>query len=517
MSAPGAQRASSNGDRRCPECGRTLAVNNTARLCGVCHRDRQDHMRTPPANLKREFFETDELLAAYASQEIGNVFKAYRSHPRHLELFGRPLPQGLLGKWLGLNQGQVSKLENGGKLERDLDTLRLFASILHIPRDLLWFDFPDDYRGGRSSRAEEVQPVVISPHRPDWIEPSYEFAIEEHRVSSGVEFVRLAARETVNYGLRHPVAELHFSTLEQIEEEVRRLSVDFIYGDPLDTFNRSRQLRNDIFILLEERHLPQQERLLYGFAARTLGYLAGASSDFYGLYDAAADHLRVARRFADVSEFAELRAWVLSLQSANTFWMQEWAKAATLAERALALAVTRSGFMRATSMRARALARLGDKEGLRLAIEESESSSVDGRAEEERGMILFSEANHMRCIGTAYLWVGEHLRAREQLTHALSRYLSDTPENFAVIATIRADIAAAHLQQKDVTGADEAIAPLLELDPRRRVEGALRRMRDIKGYLGTPEFAGLPSATELSAKISSFLENHAPMPDLAEE
>ena len=208
---------------------------------------------------------------------------------------------------------------------------------------------------------------------------------------------------------------------------------------------------------------------------------------------------------------------MLSLQSANSFWMQEWVKAATLAERALAVAVTRPGFMRATSMRARALARLGDKEGLRLAIEESESSSIEGHADEERGMILFSEANHLRCIGTAYLWAGEHLRAREQLKNALAQYLADTPDNFAVIATIRADIAAAYLLQKDVGGAADAVAPLLELKPERRVEGALRRMRELKKNLDTSEFAHSASAIDLSVRISSFLENRSPMPDLTEK
>jgi hypothetical protein len=67
----------------------------------------------PPTHLRDGFFETDEFRAAFESQHIGKVFRAYRNHPRHLQLFGKALNQELLGRWLGLTQAQVSKLENG--------------------------------------------------------------------------------------------------------------------------------------------------------------------------------------------------------------------------------------------------------------------------------------------------------------------------------------------------------------------------------------------------------------------
>jgi len=478
-----------------------LAADNTAQLCSRCYRDQRDQLRTPPAQLSDAFFETAEFRAAFDSQHIGKVLRAYRNHPRHLQLYGKALNQELLGRWLGLTQAQVSKLENG-KPEQNLEVLRSYATILHLPRHMLWFLFPGD-NGFERSEENPVRPVQ------EWRAPSFELSPARNGGDFAVRLVMLAASESTNFGLRHQVSEVHASTMEQIEEEVRRLSVDFISDDPFNTFIRSRQLRNDIFTLLEQRVFPKQEQQLYGFAARTCGYLAGASSDFYGRYDAAADHIRAARRFADVAGFAELRAWVLGLQSGVLFWHGDFARAASLAERSLELAVTRSGVMRATSMRARALARLGNIDELHSVIYASESSSFDNRSDEENGMILFSETNHLRCIGTANLWAGESQKAQEQLTHALRSYLAEVPANFATIATIRADIATSFLNQRDVEGAAEALTPLLEVEPGLRLEGAMRRMRSLRATLEAPAYSSSSAARGLQDQIDSFLSTSA--------
>lgn len=521
MNPASGRGASTARGRRCAQCDKPLAADNTTPMCGRCLRDFVV-LDKPPAGLTLEFFSTEEMSAAFSSEDIGEVFKAYRRHERFMRLLGRPLSQGEFGRWLGLSQTAISRIETV-KPEQTLRALREYAEALHIPKHLLWFYPPGEKRTeatreylGESQLARNGAQIPAKDFervQSEWLESSYEFAVQGYRESTDVEFVRLAAQESANYGLRHPVAELHFETLEQIAEEVRKLSSDFISKDPLETFNRSRRLRNDIFILLERKHLPWQEQLLYAFGARTLGYLAGASSDFYGLYDSAADHLRLARQFADASGSSEVHSWVLSLQSANTFWMNEWAKAATFSERALNLAVTKSGFLRATSMRARALARLGDIEGLDLLVRHSEDNPIDGKTDDEQGMILFSESNHLRCVGTAYLWVGEYSRASEQLKQALARYLSDSPENFAVIATIRADIATSYIHQGDIQSAMSAVAPLLELSPSYRLEGAVRRLRALKAPLADPSLGKSPQAGELLSSISTFVDGAAPKPE----
>jgi DNA-binding XRE family transcriptional regulator len=516
MSASGRQGSGVHGDDlRCAACGTTLAADNTARLCGRCHRDQHGQLRTPPTHLKNEFFETGDFRTAFESQHIGKVFKAYRNHPRHLRLFGKALNQELLGRWLGLTQAQVSKLENG-RPEHNIETLRNYARILHLPRHMLWFDYPGESRFGKLSpnggQGGGVELFADLQRRKGPVSHSRSESVE-------AAVIALTASESTEFGLRHEVFEIHASNMEQVEEEVRRLSVDFVAGDPLDTFMRSRQLRSEIFTLLEKRVFPRQERMLYSFAARTCGYLAAASSDFYGQYEAGSDQCRVARRFSDVADFPELRAWALSLRSGVAFWQGNWAQAATLAERASELAITRSGVLRATSMHARALARLGNVERLQSVVDASAASPVDGQSEDENGMILFSDINHLRCLGTANLWAGRSLEARGQLTRALQSYLSDTPENFAVIATIRADLAQAFLSERDAEGASEVLSPLLEMEPSRRLEGVFRRMRRLSSLLQSEKYANSLAASHLASHIEEFLTNSqcATIDPMAEE
>jgi len=82
MNSPNSQQPVPNGaaGRRCQGCGAGLATDNTARLCGRCHREQRDQLRTPLAHLRNEFFEAPEFRAAFVSQDIGKVFKAYRNH-----------------------------------------------------------------------------------------------------------------------------------------------------------------------------------------------------------------------------------------------------------------------------------------------------------------------------------------------------------------------------------------------------------------------------------------------------
>lgn len=132
--------------RCCPSCGTVLAADNTARLCGKCHREQRDQMDVPPV-LESEFFDTDKFRAAFNSQHIGKVVKAYRNHPRHLQMFGKALNQETIGRWLGLTQTQVSRVENG-KPEQNLQTLRSYAETLHLPQRMLWFDLSEQSRRG---------------------------------------------------------------------------------------------------------------------------------------------------------------------------------------------------------------------------------------------------------------------------------------------------------------------------------------------------------------------------------
>lgn len=219
MTAPGLRRqfpSDALGDRRCQGCETLLATDNTARLCGRCHREQRDQLRTPPVQLRNEFFETDEFRAAFESQHIGKVFKVYRNHPAHLQLFGKALNQELLGRWLGLTQAQVSKLESG-KPEQNLEALRNYAKILHLPQHLLWFDFPGQSR--LKLRSPDAAETAVGPS--GLIIPQSQDAILF--ASTGMDTLELLRRVRASA--------IDSSTIDALTITVEQLCCDYPHAD----------------------------------------------------------------------------------------------------------------------------------------------------------------------------------------------------------------------------------------------------------------------------------------------
>lgn len=123
-------------------CGARLARDNPASRCATCHRNTLDLTARPP-DVPDEFWQTPQLHDAFAAQHIGQVSRAYRKHPKHVEKYGKDgIPQEIVAGWLGLTQAQVSRIENGSPTKH-LDNLAHWARALRIPEHLLWFKMLD--------------------------------------------------------------------------------------------------------------------------------------------------------------------------------------------------------------------------------------------------------------------------------------------------------------------------------------------------------------------------------------
>jgi transcriptional regulator with XRE-family HTH domain len=77
---------------------------------------------------------------ALRSKNIGDVIRNWRHHPAHGP---QPVSQAELAGWLGITQGQLSRIENGRNRVRDLDKLNHYARVLDVPSELLWFEIDD--------------------------------------------------------------------------------------------------------------------------------------------------------------------------------------------------------------------------------------------------------------------------------------------------------------------------------------------------------------------------------------
>lgn len=134
------------GARVCQGCGTRLAADNQSTRCGPCGRAMVTELG-PPA-VEDAFWRNEPIAAALAERDFGRVLRAYR-HGHDVEI-----TQSDLGQWLGLTQGQVSRIERGLTRAHDLDKLIRWATVLRIPQQHLWFTLSpqtsDAYQVGRN-------------------------------------------------------------------------------------------------------------------------------------------------------------------------------------------------------------------------------------------------------------------------------------------------------------------------------------------------------------------------------
>ncbi|MGH3547136.1 MAG: XRE family transcriptional regulator [Pseudonocardiaceae bacterium] len=100
-------------------------------MCSPCSRH---EVQASSAPIKQDgFWDRAALRDALESRHFGQVLNAYRYEHRPV------LTQAKVGRWLGLTQGQVSRLERTAQSIHDLNKLDQWARALHIPERYLWF------------------------------------------------------------------------------------------------------------------------------------------------------------------------------------------------------------------------------------------------------------------------------------------------------------------------------------------------------------------------------------------
>ncbi len=126
-------------ERRCQGCGTPLARDNGSRLCSPC--SRHDVQASSAPTKQDGFWRRAALRDALESRHFGEVLNAYRHEHRPV------LTQAKVGRWLGLTQGQVSRLERTPQPTHDLNKLDQWACALHIPERYLWFQLSQQPTG----------------------------------------------------------------------------------------------------------------------------------------------------------------------------------------------------------------------------------------------------------------------------------------------------------------------------------------------------------------------------------
>jgi tetratricopeptide (TPR) repeat protein len=329
-----------NASRRCPKCRAPLALDNTATLCGRCRRETRDDVLSPPRHLNDGFFETEDFRAAFASQDIGKVIKVYRNHPAHIKLYGRAISQETMGRWLEVNQAQVSRLESPDPPDLGIETLRKYASKLDLPHHLLWFTFPGESLQTKSDHAHIDASNRIRQGLSDVLAT---IQASELNVDDWDYLVDRIGRDT-----RHRSPTVLASELLSNLEDIRRFYSRATSGHAL-------------------RRLSRIAAQMSGLTSQTLLKI----DDHAGSLDWA----RTARLFAAETKDSELRAWVQAQEAYYYFYADDLQTAIESAQYAQQVSSNNHGVgsALAAALEARAYAAQGKRHETLQAIGRAET------------------------------------------------------------------------------------------------------------------------------------------------
>ncbi|WP_374538002.1 hypothetical protein [Micromonospora aurantiaca (nom. illeg.)] len=323
--------------------------------------------------------------------------------------------------------------------------------------------------------------------------------------------VAMATRRAAQFATFAEIDNVGPEAIAQLRDDVVHLANAYIH-DPLASIMGDLIAEQEaVFRLLEGRQKPALSRDLYLLAGVVSGLIAKASQDL-GRFHEAMTHARTLYVCADNADHQGLRAWARGLQSLIAYWAGRPQEAVRYAQSGAEYAATVTGsvasWLPALEARAWALMNAPD-----------EASHALGRAADHRaghrpddldaigGLLAFPQAKQNYYAAGTYVYLdGEHERAQAEALTALELFKHGRPEDrsFSDEAGARAELALARVNAGQVDGAQEALAPVLELEPERRIGGILTSANRVHQALRGRHHAHSQVARNLREEIEAF-------------
>ncbi|MEU8196443.1 hypothetical protein AB0C10_21940 [Microbispora amethystogenes] len=345
-------------------------------------------------------------------------------------------------------------------------------------------------------------------------EPSAEAAliattspVDDTASPNGTELVQAAAAESAMWAQWAEATNVGDIALEQLVADTRALANSYITDEPLTVFTRARQLRDQVFALLEGHQYPRQTTDLYTTAGYLCALLAWISSDLGQMREADTQG-RTAWLCAELARHDELRAWVLSTRSKIALWDGRLRDAIAQARRGASYASRGTAKVLLACQEADAWSLLGAADEARTAI----TRAMDARdhltgADEVAGIFSCTEFRRSNYASAVLLRIGAPNEALREVEDAFS---SREPRAYGTVAQARIVQAAAYLALRQPDGAADALRPVLALPPQQRLEPLARRVRELGAALARSPFADSTPAAALQRDIEAWCLDSAP-------
>lgn len=323
--------------------------------------------------------------------------------------------------------------------------------------------------------------------------------------------VAMATRRAARFAKFAEIDNVGPEAIAQLQDDVVHLANAYIHepvtaimGDLIDG-------QETVFRLLEGKQRPALSRDLYMLAGVTSGLIAKASQDIGRFHDAMTQ-ARTLFVCADNADHQGLRAWARGLQSLIAYWAgrpQEAARyARSGAQYTTNLAGSVAAWLPALEARACALMSMADE------AEDALGRAADRRASHRAddldaigGLLSFQHAKqHYYAAGTYVNLEDGQDRAQSEASSALDLFEHGRPEerSFSDEAGARSELALSRVIAGQIDGAHEALAPVLELEPERRIGGIVTSANRVHHALRGGSHANSPVARNLREEIEAF-------------
>lgn len=443
-----------NPTRYCRACGTRLARDNRGVDCTPCAKKARGLLAGPPV-VPPGFWATDAMRDALSSWHIGRVIAAYRNHPFH----SRPLSQAMVGRWVGITQAQLSRIETGPPI-KDLDKLVQWARVLHIPAHLLWFKLPKASTQTRVPAAEGQRPAVqaASPSPAPELSASLDLAALLGGLTA--RQLPLPAGEADRAGIGvSPFEDMSFVDSTNLLLRLFLQLDDELGGDSLYV-PLSRYVAR---LAVNAEKQSDGGLAAFGQLSQLTGWLA-LDANYHA---AARRYLTTAVYVAYEADDPSLAASALSYMSLQETYRGRLAPALSLAQTAFTVGnghltpLTKT--MLGTRL-ARAHAGLGNTSQCLRVVDEVQAAFGDaGQRQEPLWVSYVDEIEVAAQLGACYLDLGMTAEASQALTRALSLLRAQAPQRVRDRVHYLVRLAKCHLLDGDIEQACETAMQALAL------------------------------------------------------
>jgi tetratricopeptide (TPR) repeat protein len=206
----------------------------------------------------------------------------------------------------------------------------------------------------------------------------------------------------------------------------------------------------------------------------------------------------------------ELRAWVRGTQSLIARFQADYERALGLVRDERQYATKGTSAPRVLCGEAQCLANLGDSSGANKALDAAQDAREQADEPDSiSGLFTFSETKQHYYAGSSLIWLDggpDAERAAREASQAITMWQQEPAETRSLDDEALGHIylGIARLKLAELDGAHEAIRPILDLPPERRISWIGKRLEQFASLLSRQPYTRSPLAGEVRDEIREF-------------